>query len=304
MSAIYGNGNTVRRPSQTSNSMMPHAANNLSILNTSEYADTLGRGTVNNYLSQLSNYPVNMMMMQGGGNTMNNNTNNSGMLNTSQASVGYASSKDIGLIRTNLNNFDYASNATMYRRPQLHPTVYDPTGFAHQPSYQPPGQQNAPPPPPMQQQQHVHHDTLYGSSVLPPPPPPSSLFAGNSSHMPPPPPPPTHAPQVEHHLENKIFAGVDDDDDEDNLDHDIIPNWVPIDKCLEKVITVFDYEGSREDELSFKENMYIYVIKKNDDHWYEGIMKNENGDIIQGSCLIAIFEVNLRVYAAYSFNSL
>ena len=28
--------------------------------------------------------------------------------------------------------------------------------------------------------------------------------------------------------------------------------------------------------------MYIYVIKKNDDHWYEGIMKNEMGNIVSG----------------------
>ena len=65
-------------------------------------------------------------------------------------------------------------------------------------------------------------------------------------------------------------------------DDDIIPDWVPLDRCLEKVITTYDYEGRREDELSFRENMFIYVIKKNDDHWYEGIMKNENGDVIQG----------------------
>lgn len=75
----------------------------------------------------------------------------------------------------------------------------------------------------------------------------------------------------------------------DNMDDDgIIPNWVPIDRCLEKVITTYDYEGLRDDELSFKENMFIYVIKKNDDHWYEGIMKTENGNIIQG-ILIVIF---------------
>jgi hypothetical protein len=82
------------------------------------------------------------------------------------------------------------------------------------------------------------------------------------------------------HLENQMFAGLDDGDEDS--DHDIIPNWVPIDKCLEKVITIFDYEGSRDDELSFKENMYIYVIKKNDDHWYEGIMRNESKQIVQG----------------------
>ena len=57
---------------------------------------------------------------------------------------------------------------------------------------------------------------------------------------------------------------------------------VPIERCLEKVITTYDYEGLRDDELSFKENTYIYVIKKNDDHWYEGIMQNERGQIVTG----------------------
>jgi hypothetical protein len=247
--------------------MMP-GAGNLSILNTSEYSDTLGRGTVNSYLNQLSNYPANMMMMMQGGGGGGGAVPG---LNTSQASVGYASSKELGIIRTNLNNIDYASNTTMYRRPQLHPSVYEP-GFSHQ-QYQQQQPLSVPPPPPM-------HDALYGSSMLPPPPPPT-LFSPSA----------VVGPQVtslglgggvgEHHLENQMFAGVDEDEDDEN-DHDIIPNWVPIDKCLEKVITIFDYEGSRDDELSFKENMFIYVIKKNDDHWYEGIMKNENGHIIQG----------------------
>ena len=66
---------------------------------------------------------------------------------------------------------------------------------------------------------------------------------------------------------------------------DLIPNWVPIDRCIEKVITTYDYEGLREDELSFKENMFIYVIKKNDDHWYEGIMKTNNGNIVKCALL-------------------
>ena len=65
-------------------------------------------------------------------------------------------------------------------------------------------------------------------------------------------------------------------------DDGIIPNWVPIDRCLEKVISTYDYEGLRDDELSFKENMFIYVVKKNDDHWYEGIMKTDQGNIVQG----------------------
>jgi len=78
-------------------------------------------------------------------------------------------------------------------------------------------------------------------------------------------------------ITDRTLPAVGDDED------DIIPNWVPIDRCIEKVITTYDYEGEQADELSFKENMYIYVIKKNDDHWYEGIMKNENGEVVIGN---------------------
>ena len=125
-------------------------------------------------------------------------------------SIGYATGKDMNLIRTNINNIDYSMTGTMYRRPQLKPSIY------------------------------------------------------------------------EHNMAPKAtaneFVNVPYEDDDD----DIIPNWVPLDRVIEKVLTTFDYEGLRGDELSFKENTFIYVIKKNDDHWYEGIMQNEMGEVIQG----------------------
>ena len=47
-------------------------------------------------------------------------------MNSNNNSVSYASGKDLGLIRTNLNNIDYATNNTIYRRPQLHnPSIYE-----------------------------------------------------------------------------------------------------------------------------------------------------------------------------------
>jgi hypothetical protein len=122
---------------------------------------------------------------------------------------------------------------------------------------------------------------------------PASLLSQQSAYeasppQPPPPPPPAlpQAPPpnsggflASSHEFDDVDADLIDDDD----DHEVIPNWVPINRCLEKVITTFDYEGQRDDELSFKENMFIYVIKKNDDHWYEGIMKNQMGNVISGN---------------------
>jgi len=46
---------------------------------------------------------------------------------------------------------------------------------------------------------------------------------------------------------------------------------------LEKVIAVYDYAAEREDELSFQENSVIYVLKKNDDGWWEGMMNGVTG---------------------------
>lgn len=236
------------------------------MLNTSEYADTLSRGAINSYLHQMNNYPP-MMMMSGG------------MQQQQQAmpSVGYASGKDIGQVRTKIENIDYAmgNNGTMFiRRPQLHPSVYE-ANF--QPQQQQPmiQQQQMPPPPPPPMAMLTGDLTYSGSGIYGG----RSIIDNNPTVLPPPP-----APMLP---SNNMFApqALPDDeigDEDDELDDDIIPNWVPIDKCLEKVVTIFDYEGSREDELSFKENMHIYVIKKNDDHWYEGIMKNQHGQIVQG----------------------
>jgi len=46
---------------------------------------------------------------------------------------------------------------------------------------------------------------------------------------------------------------------------------------LEKVIAVYDYTQERDDELSFQENSLIYVLKKNDDGWYEGVLNGKTG---------------------------
>ena len=43
------------------------------------------------------------------------------------------------------------------------------------------------------------------------------------------------------------------------------------------VRTLFEYEATREDELSFPEGAIIYVLKINDDGWYEGMMDKKRG---------------------------
>lgn len=43
------------------------------------------------------------------------------------------------------------------------------------------------------------------------------------------------------------------------------------------MVAIYDYTKDKEDELSFQEGAIIYVIKKNDDGWYEGVMNGVTG---------------------------
>merc|ERR1712179_81443 len=47
-----------------------------------------------------------------------------------------------------------------------------------------------------------------------------------------------------------------------------LPGWVPK-NYLEKVVAIYDYNADKEDELTFQEGQVIYVLKKNDDGWWE-----------------------------------
>ncbi|XP_077435444.1 abl interactor 2-like isoform X5 [Vanacampus margaritifer] len=54
------------------------------------------------------------------------------------------------------------------------------------------------------------------------------------------------------------------------------PPWAPR-NYLEKVVAIYDYTADKEDELSFQEGAIIYVLKKNEDGWFEGIMNATTG---------------------------
>jgi hypothetical protein len=43
------------------------------------------------------------------------------------------------------------------------------------------------------------------------------------------------------------------------------------------VIVIYDYQAEKEDELSFIENSLIFVSKKNDNGWFEGMMNGITG---------------------------
>ncbi|MBN3317811.1 ABI2 protein, partial [Atractosteus spatula] len=97
----------------------------------------------------------------------------------------------------------------------------------------------------------------------PPPPPPSDEPVFDES---PPPPPPLEDYEEE---ESAVVEYSDPYAEED-------PPWAPR-TYLEKVVAIYDYTKDKEDELSFQEGAIIYVIKKNDDGWYEGVMNGTTG---------------------------
>ncbi|XP_032259987.1 abl interactor 2 isoform X12 [Halichoerus grypus] len=100
-------------------------------------------------------------------------------------------------------------------------------------------------------------------SDTPPPPPPVEEPVFDES--PPPPPPPED-------YEEEEAAVVEYSDPYAEED----PPWAPR-SYLEKVVAIYDYTKDKEDELSFQEGAIIYVIKKNDDGWYEGVMNGVTG---------------------------
>ncbi|KAM9486360.1 abl interactor 2a isoform 1-T1 [Clarias gariepinus] len=93
----------------------------------------------------------------------------------------------------------------------------------------------------------------------------------------PPPPPPT---------EESIFQDAQPPPDYEEEESSVVeysdpyaeedPPWAPC-AYLEKVVAIYDYTQDKEDELSFQEGAIIYVIKKNDDGWYEGVMNGSTG---------------------------
>ncbi|XP_068196879.1 abl interactor 1-like isoform X2 [Antennarius striatus] len=131
----------------------------------------------------------------------------------------------------------------------------------------------APPPPPMVQLTPQipltgfvarMQESITDSPAPPPSTPPEDIGVFEEACPPPPPPP------------------VDYEDEEGGAVHysdpysDGEPHWAPK-AYLEKVVAIYDYSKDKEDELSFREGAIIYIIKKNDDGWFEGVCGGVTG---------------------------
>ncbi|XP_060777065.1 abl interactor 1b isoform X8 [Neoarius graeffei] len=133
-------------------------------------------------------------------------------------------------------------------------------------------------------------------SVAPPPPPVAQLtpqipltgFVArvqeniSDSPSPPPPPLPEETPMFEEAAPPPPPPPVDYEEEDAALVHyndpyaDGDPHWAPK-SYIEKVVAIYDYTKDKDDELSFMEGAIIYIIKKNDDGWFEGVCNGITG---------------------------
>eukprot|EP00066_Takifugu_rubripes_P017137 XP_011606403.1 PREDICTED: abl interactor 1 isoform X2 [Takifugu rubripes] len=130
-----------------------------------------------------------------------------------------------------------------------------------------------PPPPPMPQLTPQipltgfvarMQESIADSPAPPPPPPPEEIPMFDESPPPPPPPP------VDYEEEDGAVVQYSDP----YADGD--PQWAPS-NYIEKVVAIYDYAKDKDDELSFMEGAIIYVVKKNDDGWFEGVCNGVTG---------------------------
>ncbi|XP_054629167.1 abl interactor 2b isoform X2 [Dunckerocampus dactyliophorus] len=130
----------------------------------------------------------------------------------------------------------------------------------------------APPPPSMQitpQLPLMGFVARVQETISDVPPPPPLADEPVFEEPTPPPPPPEDYEDDEDDEESAVVEYSDPYAEED-------PPWAPR-TYLEKVVAIYDYTRDKEDELSFQEGAIIYVIKKNDDGWFEGVMNGTTG---------------------------
>lgn len=125
------------------------------------------------------------------------------------------------------------------------------------------------PPPPDELKFNIDTISQSNSSITNgdelPPPPSSILLETPGTDL----PPPAFQDEILKTLEFQARPGWTARTPDD-------PNWAPP-EYQQKVNALYDYEADREDELTFNEGATIYVIAKNADNWWEGILNGNVG---------------------------
>ncbi|XP_056105870.1 abl interactor 1a isoform X12 [Rhinichthys klamathensis goyatoka] len=147
------------------------------------------------------------------------------------------------------------------------PTPSIPNSVPVEPSWAAPPPAPPPPPPLPGQGPPMPAAAIVAETPTPPPPPPPDDIPMFDEAPPPPPPPP---PPVDYGDEEAAVVQYSDP----YADGD--PQWAPK-IYMEKVVAIYDYIKDKDDELSFMEGAIIYIIKKNDDGWFEGVSSGVTG---------------------------
>lgn len=168
----------------------------------------------------------------------------------------------------------------------------------------PPGKLGTVPPPPPP-------PPAMGGAAPPPPPPavvpsPSTPPSSGGSIPAPPPPPPLPSDGANAKLskpgEGSLASSLPPSEEEYYQSPSSIPMPVPQDNLyqvpsvltgkgtscipknyIEKVVTLYEYVKERDDELTFQQGKIIYVVKKHDNGWFEGVMENGASGLFPGN---------------------
>ncbi|XP_039268381.1 abl interactor 2-like isoform X5 [Styela clava] len=205
------------------------------------------------------------------------------------SSTGYGT---IRAVRTPTVPTDFTASSVMPPPPVMSPTMPPPPPMEGAPPPPPPPVM-APPPPPMSPGYSTpsvgrvptmpNTNEGYASAAVydPPLPPPPPSFDTDTSDLPPPndvpgiplpppddtlmmpPPPPDGLPNQYSNHNDSNYGSSD-------------PSWAPR-EYLHKVIAIYDYSAENADELSLREDEVVYVVRKNDDGWYEGVLNGVTG---------------------------
>ncbi|EFO24129.1 abl-interactor 1 [Loa loa] len=135
-------------------------------------------------------------------------------------------------------------------------------------------QQSVPLPPP--QLASVAQYRLSANSLDGLPPPPISVMMDNEP-LPPPPMQATMTPIYESALSKNHPTSTNDRSPfllESPFDRSY--DWIPK-VYIEKAVALYDYEAEKPDELTLRENCIVYVLRKNEDGWYEGVLNGCTG---------------------------
>lgn len=142
--------------------------------------------------------------------------------------------------------------------------TYASTSVMDLPPPPPPVGGAVPPPPPL----NIAPPPMMTSQV--PPPPPLNIPPSATAGIPPPPP----------------LGGIPPPADE------MSPPDVPLPPAMhsipppasmepanyiEKMVVIYDYDAQNADELNLKEDQVVFVIKKNNDGWFEGVIDGVTG---------------------------